>query len=299
MVFEQTNSYQIVLPLMFVCVVSQVTVRFLKSRSVEEESLLRRGIKLPHTPESSVMQTISVRDVMHEEKNPVPHSARFAEIVERFLNEPHSNLHVVDDNGRYLGAIRLHSLKEMLHQSESLTTVIARDLVDDTFPFFTPDQRLADTMETFWREHAERLPVLDNTDSRHLLGWISKRDLFGVYNQEILHKRQLLNRFIVKTENADRDVYVELPEGFELSSITIPSLLANRSLSDLALRSKYNLHVLQIKRRDPQTGRPIIEIPDGNTRLHPGDQLVVIGPAEGLANFELAIYSTVDEHPVN
>lgn len=297
MVFEQTNSYQIVLPLMFVCVISQVTVRLLKSRSMEEESLIRRGIQFPRGPESSIMQTIAVRDVMHEAPHAIPHNAHFADIVERFLKEPLNNLYVVDDTGRYLGAIRLHSLKEMLHQAETLTTVIARDLVDDTFPFLTPDQRLADTMEIFWREHAERIPVLDNATSRRLLGWLSKRDLFGIYSQEILRKRQLLGRFTVHDDDGARDIFVELPEGYQLSTITIPTLLHNRTIADLAIRSHYNLHALQIKRRDPATGRTHIQIATADTPLLDGDQLTVIGPAEGLADFELSIYSTADEQP--
>jgi CIC family chloride channel protein len=50
MIFEQTNNYQIVLPLMFVCIISHFTTRLFKGRSVEEESLQRRCIALPWWP---------------------------------------------------------------------------------------------------------------------------------------------------------------------------------------------------------------------------------------------------------
>ncbi len=296
MIYEQTNSYLIVLPLMFTCIISSVTVRLLHTDSIHMETLRRRGIVLPRGPEESIMQTLSVRDVMHEEITAVRHNAPFTEVVERFLKEPYNNLYVVTEEGRYLGAVRLHALKEMLHQAAALPTVIARDIVDDTFPVLMPGQRLADTMEIFWREHAERLPVIES-DSHRLIGWLGKRDLFGVYSQEILRKRQLLSRFTVKDTEGERDVFVELPEGFQITTLTIPPTIAGRTIGQLALRSRYNLHALQVKHLDPQTGRPIIELPASDTRLEEDFQLTVIGPAEGLARFQLDMYSTAtDEH---
>jgi CIC family chloride channel protein len=296
MIYEQTNSYLIVLPLMFTCIISSVTVRLLRTDSIHMTTLRRRGIALPRGPEESIMQTLTVRDVMHEEAAAVRHNASFAEIVARFLKEPYNNLYVVNNEGQFLGAVRLHSLKEMLHQGEALPTVIARDLVDDTFPVFHPNQHLADTMETFWREHAERLPVIE-PGTRRLIGWLGKRDLFGVYSQEILRKRQFLSRFTIKDDEGERDVFVELPEGFQITTLTIPPTIAGRTVGQLALRSRYNLHALQVKHLHPQTGRPIIELPTSDSRLEEDFQLTVIGPTEGLARFQLDIYSTATDEP--
>src|SRR6266478_896018 len=39
MIFEQTNNYQMILPLMFVCIISHFTTRLFKGRSLDEESL--------------------------------------------------------------------------------------------------------------------------------------------------------------------------------------------------------------------------------------------------------------------
>jgi CIC family chloride channel protein len=293
MIFEQTNSYQIVLPLMFVCIISHFTVRAFKGKPLDEETLRRRGITLPTNPESGIMQTVHVEDIMHDDVQAISQSAPFSVVVEQFLKEHYSNLHVVDSQGAFVGAIRLHSLKEMLYQAESLTSVIAFDLVDESFAFATPRQNLAETMETFWRENAERLPVVDNPKDRKLIGWISKRDLLGVYSQEILRKRQLLGHFVVRDANEPRDVFVELPEGIELHTVEVPVHLAGRTLADLAPRSTYGVHVLAVKRRDPVTGRSLTEMPEPGTRLSGGDDLVVIGKSEDIAKFMAALAPSV------
>jgi len=285
MIYEQTNNYQIVLPLMFVCIVSHFTTRLFKGRSMDEESLRRRGIALPTGLEAGVMQSLRVEDIMHDDVHAINNTAPFPMIVEQFLKESYNNIYVVNSEGRFLGAIRLHSLKDMLHQTEALSTVIADDLVDATFQFVTPRQNLADVMDIFWRENAERLPVINNSKDRKLTGWISKRDLLGVYSQEILRKKQLLARFVVHEGDEKRDVFVELPEGFELRTVELPAHLDGRTLANLAPRSNYGIHILAIKRRDPVTGRSLTEMPDPGTRLTAGDDLVVIGKFDSLAQF--------------
>jgi CIC family chloride channel protein len=293
MVFEQTNSYQTVLPLMFVCVISHFTVRLLKSKSVEEESLRRDGVVLPSGPEASVMQSLRVADAMHDDVLAVNCSVPFPTVVERFLKEPYNNLYVTDEHGAFVGAIRLHSLKEMLHQGDSLTTVVADDLVDETFESVTPDQKLADTMDVFWRQNSERLPVVENTVSRKLIGWISKRDLIGVYNQEILQKRPLLSRFIATAHGDEHEGFIELPRDYELRTVIVPPAFSGRTLGELGLRSKLGIHVLLIKGRDPQSGDETIIMPDPQSVLEIGGRLVVIGTEQAFTNFERLMAETV------
>ncbi len=289
MIFEQTNSYQIILPLMFVCIISTGVARLLMPLPMHLETLRRRGVALPSGPEASVMRTLRVADVMHDDVRAVNHSVPFPMVVEWFLNEPHNNLYVVDGAGRFLGAIRLHALKNMLHQADALTSVVACDLVDEGFEFVTPGQNLADVMEKFWRERAERLPVVNDPSERKLVGWLSKRDLFGVYSQEILRKRQLMGHFVVTSENEKQNRLVELPEGFELQSIELPPHLADCTLADLSPRSAFGVHVIALRRPDPMIGRDSIKLAEPHFPLNAGDRLVVIGKADSIARFTDAL----------
>ncbi len=289
MIFEQTDNYQIVLPLMFVCIVSHATARVLGGRSLNDEALRRRGVVLPRGPEAGIMQTIRVADVMHDDVEAVTEATPFAQVVDYFLKRPRKNLYVVDAGGRYVGTIRLHSIKDVLHEGQTLGMVVARDLVDEQFPYLRPDEKLADTMDRFWREDAERLPVINNPTDRRLIGWMSKRDLIGVYSQEILRKRQLLAHFVMRDGDQRRDVFVELPEGFELRTVEIPVHQAARTLAQLAPRSTYGVHVLVLKRRDPATGCETVQLPAPNTQLLAGDRLVVIGEFHKIAQFMAAL----------
>jgi CIC family chloride channel protein len=286
MIFEQTNSYQIILPLMFVCIISNWTVRLLKRESLHIDSLRRRGVVLPRGPEGSVMQSLKVANLMHDDPVAVRQTDSFATVVEHFVKLRHNYLYVVDDESRFVGAIPLHELKAVLNQQDQLQVVIAHDLVNPEFAFVTPDDALADTMETFWRQNSERLPVVNNAADRKLVGWISKRDLIGVYNQEILRKRQLMGRFGVEDdEEGERESYVELPPGLSLRQVAVPPAYAGKTLRETDPRHAFGLHVLQIERWDPRTGAGSVEMPGPDTVLRADDRLTVVGRPEAIARF--------------
>ncbi len=289
MIYEQTNSYMIVLPLMFACIVSNVTVRLFRVQSTHIETLRRRGVKLPTGVEGTVMQNLRVSDLIHEDVEHIPPTEPFPRLVERCLQTRYNNLYVADESGRFLGAVPLPTIRLMLHQGENLNSVIAHDLLDDKFEFVTPAQKLADTMEKFWRQNSERLPVLADPTSRKLVGWISKRDLIGIYSQEILNKTQLMSRFTVTDDDGLHNVYVPLPEGFQVRTLVVPAALAGTTLGTLTPRSNYGVHVLQVTHRDLQTGKDSAELPGPATTLQADDRLVVIGKADGVNAFQAAL----------
>ena len=295
MIFEQTNSYPVILPLMVVCIISTVTARIFRKDSMHDEQLRRRGVVLPAGPEAGVMRNIRVADVLHDEVESLPLTAPFHEIVEWFLARRHQYLYVTDSAHRFVGAIPLHAIKSVLHYATTLPVVIAHDLVDPTFGFVTPKQSLAEIMDMFWRQACERLPVVDDAESRRLVGWISKRDLFGVYSQEILGKRHLMTRFTVSTKDGARHDYVELPEGFEVQVIPVSAGMAERTLREVGLLTAYAILVLQIRHRDPDSGEDLLQMPAASSFLHEGDRLVVIGKADNLERFreEMANAGTV------
>jgi CBS domain-containing protein len=267
---------------MLTCIVSNQVARRLRPRSLHVDALHRRGVDLQIGPEAGVMQTLQVRSVMHDNVEAVTERAPFREVVDYFLRTPRSFLHVVDDDGRFVGAIPLHAIKQALSAAESLDVVLAGDLVEP-LEFLTPEASLAQAMEAFWRQHSERLPVVASEESPVLLGWISQRDLIGVYSQEVLRKRHLLTRFTMPDASGrERAAYVELPEGFEIRTLVVPPRLEGRTIAEIAARSGYGVQVLQIRRYDPLRQKRRVELPGAASVLRAYDRLVVIGPSDGL-----------------
>jgi CIC family chloride channel protein len=286
MIFEQTNSYQIILPLMLVSIVSNAVARRLKPESLHDQSLRRRGVELPKGREAGVMRSLQVRNVMHAEVEAVRRTDGFRTVVEAFLRYRFNYLYVVDDAGRFLGVIPFHGMKDMLGHANSLDMVIAQDLLTEDFQTVSPDDTLAQTMERFWKQNSERLPVVDGGK---LAGWISKRDLIAVYRQEILGEGRTLSRFGRAGDTRGKgDQFVELPEGFEVANVAVPAAMAGKTLRELAPRGTYGLYVLEVISYDPVRGMRSVQMPGPESTLSRGDHLVVVGPVDGITRFREA-----------
>jgi CIC family chloride channel protein len=282
MIFEQTSTYSIILPLMLVCIVSNLIARSILPQSLHVEALRRRGVTLPRGPEAGLLLSLRVADLMHEDVETVAEREPFSRVVEHFLRSTRTYLYVVDDEGCFVGAISLHSIKSVLASAPSLDIVIAADLAED-FEVLRPEETIADAIEKFWRQHSRRLPVVADLESRRLIGWASQRDLMGVYSQEVLNKRQLLARFEVEDPwVGERSAYVELPAEAGLRTFVVPPALAGRSIRELVPRSEFGAYVVQITRYRPVGGRTAVELPGPDSVVNANDRVVVMGTNQDL-----------------
>jgi CIC family chloride channel protein len=278
-IFEMTQDYSIILPLMAACTMSNVVSRALKKESIFTDRLARRGIRLPHRLEEIVMETMTAKDIVREDPTTLKTTDNVTDILARFMDNRRSNLYVLDDKRRFLGAVSLHDLKQVLQQSQDLGFILAVDVMYPDFPFVTADDRLTRVLEVFATHDYERLPVLADAESRRFTGLISKRDVISVYNQEVLQRPTLLAKFTTDRDEGEETTYVELPPRYRVDQVVVGQGLAGRTLAEVNLPATYQTHVLSLKRLDENLHEYRV-IPDGQTRLESGDRLVVLGPLE-------------------
>lgn len=171
MLFEMTLSYDIILPLMLCSVLAYYTAKGLEDSSLYSEALQRKSAAVP----DPTLGETRVVDMMRLNPPVVAPNARFAEIARLFLSVRLNNLYVVDEAGRFVGAVSLHDIKPYLGEPALADLVIARDILRDDFPRVAPDQLLPDALANFLGIQAERLPVVGKDGT--LRGSLAKSDL--------------------------------------------------------------------------------------------------------------------------
>lgn len=172
MIFELTLDYQIILPLMLACVIGYYTSISIERRSIYAEALKRKGAG----DYRRQLAELHVRDLMKRDPITVSPVAHFAEIGEKFIANRFNYLYVTEQ-GRFLGAVSLHDIKNYLNAPELAKVVIAEDLLHGQFPVVTSGSTLGHALEIFTTHDGERLPVVTDSRSKELVGSISKTDL--------------------------------------------------------------------------------------------------------------------------
>ena len=125
-------------------------------------------------------------------------------------------------------------------QADALSSlVVAGELADPRVPTVRPDQDLNAVMRLFDGRNREELPVVEGG---RLLGVVSRRHLVEAYNRELM-KRDLLSGFsagVAATEAGE----VSLGEGYRMTEIEAPGEFVGRSIRELDVRSRFDVHVL-------------------------------------------------------
>jgi trk system potassium uptake protein TrkA len=80
--------------------------------------------------------------------------------------------------------------------------------------------------------------------------------------------------------------YVELSEGHSLIHTVAPATFHGKSPAELQLRAKYGVNLVAVQRASGNADsarRSVVYAPSANTRIEPGDVLVLVGSNENLA----------------
>jgi chloride channel protein, CIC family len=173
MVFEMTLDYGVIAPLMLVSVVAYYTASALLTDSIYSESLRRKRVATA----ASEPRIASVADLLRPAPPTVFEDAPFREVARFFTSQPYDHLLVVNDAGQLCGAIALQDVKNELQDAELANLLTASDLVRPDIQAVTPENQLAEALESFRQYDGERLPVINNPQDRSLVGCISKNDL--------------------------------------------------------------------------------------------------------------------------
>jgi len=150
MIFELTQTINIIPPLMAACVVSTLVTTFASRDSIYTKKLRRRGINLFEEENLNILKRLRVHDIVDQQPEILQASDNFQTVVERVLASEHTEFFVVNRRGDLLGSIHLRELTRMLAEQDVLRTIIvAEDLLEPNEPTVNDDDDLDLVMQLF------------------------------------------------------------------------------------------------------------------------------------------------------
>jgi len=187
MLFELTWDYQIILPLMVAVVLSTIVARSLSRESIYTQKLVRRGIDIRRLEQTSPMRTITVAKAMTRNFPSVLPTMSVCNLLTRLSKSGHHGFPVVDEDGDFCGMVTLPDVEAAMAKAHPKELTVA-DIVPKSVITAYPDQYLHEVLARVGVQDMGKIPVVDRSNPRRLLGILRRQDIIRAYSRAIAPK---------------------------------------------------------------------------------------------------------------
>lgn len=278
-IFEMTNDYKIILPLMITTIIATLIASRLHKDSIYTLKLVRRGINIFGGREVNVLRSLKVANLVKQSIELVYENDPFSVVLEKMVNSPHNNIYVRNNHDKITGYISIHEIRQTLMDYDALKNLlIARDVANSTVITVKETDNLDFVMKQFGRNELDEIAVISSNGDEKIVGTIWQMDVIEAYNHEIF-LRDMSGEIgqSIKSLTGERTVHVV--EQYHLSELDVPEPLVGKSFEEIGFRKIYNLEVLLIKRKKNTAGelKTVYIQPSGQTKMQRYDVLLVFG----------------------
>jgi CIC family chloride channel protein len=259
--FEMTDDYRLILPLMLATVLSTILAEYLSKESIYTLKLSRRGVRLERGQDIDVMQGVLVGEAMTTVVDTVSADLDLAELDRLFAETHHHGFPVLDENGGLFGIVTIQDLARARERGAWEDRTVREITTRSVITVFADDPMWV-ALKRLGTRDVGRLPVVDRQQPSRLLGLIRRSDIVRAYQVGIGRRLDL-------QERADRLRLGRLTSTEFVEVVVKPgSPASGKQIRELTLPEDC---LLTTARR----GNKVILL-HGDTRIREGDRVVAL-----------------------
>jgi CIC family chloride channel protein len=183
LIFEVTNNYQIILPLMLGTIIATITSRLIMKENIYTMKIALSGDYIFKGRNMTLLQSIPIQQHIEKEFDKIPEDLPFKKILNLLRRSEHATFPVLNVKKKIVGLVSLHNIRSYMFDQEVYPLLIAKDIMQEDFITVHPNQSLADVLRLFDLTDAELLPVVERKAKRTLVGVIYRDELMRWYRK--------------------------------------------------------------------------------------------------------------------
>jgi CIC family chloride channel protein len=189
LIIEITGSYQLLVPVVLVSVLSSTFSNFFEHFSIYHHELIERGELLRPRTDQRILAELDVMELLEKDCPIVKPDMYLEEFIEVIKSSRRNYFAVVNPcSGNFEGLINLNDIRAYLFDTHLYTSVMVGEIIDTEVPTISPNDELTHIMELFEAENTWSLPVVQDGK---FLGLISKATILDLYRRELLVQGEL------------------------------------------------------------------------------------------------------------
>jgi H+/Cl- antiporter ClcA/predicted transcriptional regulator len=197
--FETTQQPHGLLPLLAACAAAYLVSGLMMRHTIMTEKIARRGVRVPSEYSADYLDQVFVRDVYSRDVSSL-RATQTVDEVRAWLDAGgpaanHQGFPVLDEAGHLIGLVtRRHMYDSGLASDAAIASLVTRGPL-----VVREDHSLREAADHMVEASVGRLLVVSATDSRRLLGIITRADLLAAHGQRLREARLVSRHFGRKT----------------------------------------------------------------------------------------------------
>ena len=288
-IFEMTQDYTFILPLMLAVIISTTFTRVILKRSVYVKHLEEQGYQISEGKEINLLQSVRVNEIRLEKIELIPETMPLPQLIAKMIKSPSDTFYIVNSEKKISGIITETELRPIITDYDSVKEIIiAGDIAKPQIISVKMDDDLDYVLRLFSKWNVDQIPVIDTIDGYHILGSITRQEVLAVYNRESL-KVNLADGLSKDLKSIQESTPSTVAAGYSIAEIPVAQEHIGKSLSELKLRNNFGLEVLMIKQPkelfEDTSEKENIIASDPHYSLRENDKLVLFGKDENIERF--------------
>lgn len=290
MIFEMTQDYSFILPLMLAVISSTLLVQIAIKGTVHRRKLEDEGFSFQQNDNYAVLNEIIIEEIPLKEIQFINQNTNLKTIVSKFLETPENILYVIDDNKKLVGFIQEKEIRPILNDYEVVKDVlVAKDISNPKVICIDSKSSLDDALKLMMKYNITEIPVVKkSSDNEEISGLLSLQEIQTILSKESF-KNQFTSSLATELKTLQPKQIIKVSDEYSIKEIKVPEMLIGKTLSETRIRNSYNIEVLMIKKNkttiDGVNEQKIITA-EPNYKFEAEDELVLFGKDENLLRFE-------------
>ncbi|MGD1712602.1 chloride channel protein [Dapis sp. BLCC M172] len=182
-IFEQTQDFRLVLPLMIVSIVALLVAEKIDKKSLSDLVLDLKGLQLnKETSANDYLSNIRADQVMHTPVETLDFNLTLDEVKQKFSSSTHRGFPVLDSQGLLVGIVTQTDLVYTRKRQVPGNHLLKEFMTLHPMTVKTRDN-LSEVLNLLHRYKISRLPVMEG---RHLVGIITDTDIIKIESEQLI-----------------------------------------------------------------------------------------------------------------
>ncbi len=181
MMFEITQDYRIVLPLMFSVTVTMIMCRQMGEMGLYARVLLKRGVNLAGGDVHDPVMTVTAKEVMVKNVEIVWENMTVEKLTQIIDQSHHTGFPVVNGQGELIGIVTYVEIHKAYLDGVDLKETLIGHIMRQDVPVSFPDDVLVDVVRRMEEFHTDRISVVEADNPKRLIGFITRANVMAAY----------------------------------------------------------------------------------------------------------------------